>query len=335
MPLLLLTLAEDQLAPELIAAVHNHLPSHLTLLQTGDETTILNAANEIEVIAGWFKPEWLLKMPHLKWAQQWGAGANWLMEQQEVAERPFTLTNVSGVHAVPISEHIFAMLLAIGRNLLHAHEAQKAHVWAQLKHPTEEYQHLPFAFTWDSMFELADKTMLIIGVGAIGERTAKLAQAFDMRVIGVRHNPAKPSPYVDKMVGPDQLLDVLPEADFVVSTVPHTPATYHQIGAKELAAMKSSAYLVNIGRGPTIDEAALLPALQNKTIAGAALDVFEQEPLPEDSPLWALDNLLITSHYSGGHARYHERAFAIFLDNLGRYQQGQPLRNVVDKELGY
>jgi phosphoglycerate dehydrogenase-like enzyme len=335
MPLLLLTLAEDQLAPELITAVHDHLPPHLTLLQTGDETTILNAADEIEVIAGWFKPEWLLKMPNLKWAQQWGAGANWLMEQQEVAERPFTLTNVSGVHAVPISEHIFAMLLAIGRNLLHAHEAQKAHVWAQLKHPTEEYQHLPFAFTWDSMFELADKTMLIIGVGAIGERTAKLAQAFDMRVIGVRHNPAKPSPYVDKMVGADQLLDVLPEADFVISTVPHTPDTYHQIGAKELAAMKSSAYLVNIGRGQTIDEAALLPALQNKTIAGAALDVFEQEPLPQDSPLWALDNLLITSHYSGGHARYHERAFAIFLDNLGRYQQGQPLRNVVNKELGY
>ena len=127
----------------------------------------------------------------------------------------------------------------------------------------------------------------------------------------------------------------MPQADFVVITAPLTPATYHLIGEAELAVMKPTAIIVNIGRGPIIDETALLPALQNKTIAGAALDVFEQEPLPEDSPLWALDNLLITSHYAGGTPRYHERAFAIFLDNLGRYQRGESLKNVVDKQLGY
>ena len=335
MSILLLTIAEEQIPPESITAVHQALPPRLTLLHTQDEAAIGSALPDIEIVAGWFEKEWLLEMPQLRWVQQWGAGANWVLESEALQERLITLTNVSGIHAVPISEHIFATLLALGRRLRHAHDAQKAHVWAQSKHPTEDYKEIPFAFASDSLFELADKTMLLIGVGAIGERTAKLAQAFDMQVIGVRHDPDKPSPYVNQMVGPQELHAVLPQADFVVITAPLTPATHHLIGEAGLAVMKPTAYIVNIGRGPIIDETALLPALQNKSIAGAALDVFEQEPLPEDSPLWALDNLLITSHYAGSTPRYHERAFAVFLDNLGRYEHGEPLRNVVDKEMGY
>jgi phosphoglycerate dehydrogenase-like enzyme len=335
MSILLLTIAEEQIPPEILTAVHQALPSHLTLLHTQDEKTIFAKAPDIEIVTGWFKDDWFLAMPNLRWAQQWGAGANWILENETLRDRPFTLTNVSGVHAVPISERIFAMLLALGRRLRHAHDAQKAHIWAKAKHPTESFADIPFAFGSDMLFELADKTMLLIGVGAIGERTAKLAQAFDMHVIGVRHDPDKPSNYVNQMVSPQDLHAVLPQADFVVITAPLTPDTYHLIGEAELAVMKPTAYIVNIGRGPIIDETALLPALQNKTIAGAALDVFEQEPLPPDSPMWALDNLLITSHYAGNTPRYHERAFAIFLDNLGRYQRGEPLRNVVDKQLGY
>lgn len=335
MSILLLTIANEQIPPTALTSVHQQLPSHLTLLHTQDEETILDNAPNIEIVAGWFKNEWLLQMPQLRWVQQWGAGANWIVKNEMLQERPFILTNVSGVHAVPISEHIFATLLMFGRNLRHAHEAQKATTWARHNYPTEAYQDIPFAFTTDNLFELAGKTMLLIGVGAIGQRTAKLAQAFDMQVIGVRHNPDKASAHVNQMVGPQQLLTVLPQADFVVITAPLTPATYHLIGTAELAAMKSTATLVNIGRGPIIDESALLPALQNKSIAGAALDVFEEEPLPPDSPFWALDNLIITSHYAGNTPRYHERAFAIFLDNLGRYQRGQPLQNVVDKQLGY
>ena len=334
MSTLLLTIPAEQIPPDALTAVHTAIPDHLTLLHTQDEAIIRDHAADIEIVAGWFDQKWLRDMPNLRWVQQWGAGANWILEN-EWQERPFTLTNVSGVHAVPISEHIFAMLLAIGRRLRHAHEAQQAHVWAPMKHPTEDFADIPFAFSTGTMFELADKTMLLIGVGAIGERTAKLAQAFDMRVIGLRNNPEKSSPYVDEMVGPQALSTVLPKADFIVITAPLTPETHHLIGEAELALMKSSAYIANIGRGQIIDETALLPALQNKQIAGAALDVFEQEPLPEDSPLWDLDNLLITSHYSGGTPRYHERAFAIFLDNLGRYQRGETLHNVVDRELGY
>lgn len=162
-----------------------------------------------------------------------------------------------------------------------------------------------------------------------------LAQAFEMRVIGMRRNPEKTSPYVDNMVGPDRLREVLVSADFVVNTLPQTAATTHLLGVDELAAMKPTSYLVNIGRGATIDEIALANALQNGTIAGAALDVFEQEPLPDSSPLWTMPNVLITSHYAGASPHYHERALDIFLDNLQRFKDGRPLRNVVDKQHGY
>ena len=335
MGILLLSLDEEQLTASQIAEIKGKMPVGLDFVQTNDEAAIQEMASEIEVIAGWFRPKWLRDMPHLQWLQQWGAGANWLMYYPEVRTRPFTLTNVAGIHAVPISEHIFGMLLHFGRNFPNAVAAQKAGTWANVKHPTESFADIPFAFSQDSLFELADKTMLIVGVGAIGERTAKLAKAFDMHVIGIRHNPHKTSPFVDQMDSPAQLLPMLPLADFVVLTAPLTEATHHMIGEQALAAMKPSTILINIGRGELIDEAYLLPALQNKAIAAAALDVFEQEPLPQDSPFWKLDNLLITSHYSGATPRYHERALVIFTNNLVRYSKQQPLRNVVDKVKGY
>jgi phosphoglycerate dehydrogenase-like enzyme len=137
------------------------------------------------------------------------------------------------------------------------------------------------------------------------------------------------------LVGPDGLAEVLGSADFVVNILPFTDSTKHLLGAREFEVMKSSTYLINVGRGGTVDERALIEALNNGVIAGAGLDVFEQEPLPDDSPLWAMPNVLITSHYGGATPLYHERAINIFLDNLQRYRNGQPLRNVVDKQLGY
>ena len=335
MPTLLFTIDPVQLSEEQITAVHQNTPDGYTLLHSNDEKSILEAAHEIEICAGWFKPDWLRAMPNLRWLQQWGAGADWLQKHHDLQERPFILANVSGVHATQMSEHILAMMLYHGRNLHNAEQAKRASQWARGYHPTEDYQDKPFAFSWQNLTELADKTLLVLGVGAIGERTAKLAQAFDMYVIGVRKNPANSSPYVQEMVGIDQLHAVLPRADFIASTLPHTDATHHLIGTAEIALMKPSAYLVNVGRGQTIDEAALLPALQNKAIAGAGLDVFEQEPLPADAPHWQLDNLLITSHYSGMSARYHERALALFFDNLARYKEERPLRNIIDKQERY
>ena len=137
------------------------------------------------------------------------------------------------------------------------------------------------------------------------------------------------------MIGPERLAEALPEADFIVLTVPLTPDTRHMIGERELRLMKPTALIVNIGRGGTIDEAALIRALAEGWIAGAGLDVFEKEPLPPDSPLWRMENVIITAHYAGATPHYSERALAIFLDNLRRYKTGEPLRNVVDKTLGY
>ena len=335
MGILLFAMGNNFVSDEQTADIKQHVPNGLTFVQTNDKEAIADLAAEIEVVAGWFSPKQLVDMPNLKWAQQWWSGANWLANFPEVQKRPFTLTNVAGIHAIQISEHIFGMLLHFGRNLPNAIAAQNEKTWAAVKHPSESFSDVPFAFSTNNIFELAEKTMLIVGVGAIGERTAKLAKAFDMHVIGIRYNPEKPSPFVDQMVSLHQLLDVIPLADLVVLTAPFTSETYHIINKKALAAMKSTAYLINIGRGELVDESALLPALQSRTIAGAGLDVFEQEPLPQDSLFWELDNLLITSHYAGATPHYHERATAVFTDNLKRYAANQPLLNVVDKMKGY
>jgi phosphoglycerate dehydrogenase-like enzyme len=300
----------------------------MRLLVTEDREEMEAALDDIEIAACQFPRDLLLRARSLRWYQQWAAGANWLLRHPEAAEMDFVLTNASGVHAIPISEHIFALLLALGRGIDRSVRAQMHAEWTE----------------WDeksNVFELADKTMVLIGVGAIGERTAQVAAAFGMRVLGVRRNPERGAAGVEAMFGPDRLLDALPEADFVVITAPLTDETRGMIGERELRAMKPTTYIVNIGRGGIIDESVLIRALQEGWIAGAGLDVFETEPLPEDSPLWRMEadcnqsSVIITAHYAGATPRYDERAMAIFLDNLRRYKAGEPLRNVVDKKLGY
>lgn len=268
----------------------------------------------------------LPELPNLRWLQQWGAGADWLMEQPELARKNFVLTNVSGIHAVPISEQILAYLLAFARNLPRAVRNQTTRTWQRGAEWPE---------TSPDQFELAGKTMLLLGVGAIGARTAKLAQALGMRVVGVRRSADKPAEFVDEMVALADLSRALPDADFVVLTLPLTRDTHHLIGEPELRAMKDTAILVNIGRGGLVDERALERALQTGQIAGAGLDVFETEPLPESSPLWRMENVIITPHMAGDTPHYDRRALEIFLGNLRRYGAGEPLTHVVDKELGY
>jgi D-2-hydroxyacid dehydrogenase (NADP+) len=297
------------------------LAPDMQLIVTDDPAQIEPVLPEVEIATGHVPPTLLARMPNLRWYQQWGAGADWLMRHPEIAARDFVITNASGVHAIQISEHILALLLAFARRLPQAMRAQLRGEWQR-----EERQ---------DIFEMAGKTMLLIGVGAIGERTARLAAALDVRVIGVRRDPTAPAPGVARMIGPERLAEALPEADFIVLTVPLTPDTRHIIGERELRLMKPTALIVNIGRGGTIDEAALIRALAEGWIAGAGLDVFEKEPLPPDSPLWRMENVIITAHYAGATPHYSERALAIFLDNLRRYKAGEPLRNVVDKTLGY
>lgn len=310
------TLSEAQLAQ-----VQEAAPG-MRILVTRDRGEIEAALDGIEIAVGGLPRDLLPRACNLRWFQQWAAGADWLLRYPEAVNLDFVLTSASGVHPIQISEHVFAFLLAFAREFHRAMRAQGRRKWI----PQDRHADL---------FELAGKTMVLIGVGTIGAQTARVATAFGMRVLGVRRHPGVSVPGVEAMFGPNQLLDVLPEADFVVVTAPLTRETQGMIGERELRAMKPTAYVVNIGRGGIIREDALIRALKEGWIAGAGLDVFESEPLPEDSALWGMDNVIITSHYAGITPHYNERAMAIFLDNLRRYRAGEPLRNVVDKRLGY
>lgn len=321
MNVLLLALKDELVSAALREKIQSLQPDlHIVITDQRDQMEPLLA--EIEIAAGHFPIQFISRAPNLRWFQQWGAGTDWLMKHPDVAASDLILTNASGVHAIPISEHILALLLAFARRLPESIRAQEQHHW----------------LGWEDRsgaFELYGKNLLLVGVGAIGRRTAEVATALGMHVTGVRSDPGKSAPGVEHMIGPEALETALPGADFAVLTLPLTAETRGMFGAKAFAGMKSSAYLINIGRGGTVNEADLVQALQNGQIAGAGLDVFATEPLPAESALWALPNVIITSHYSGDTPHYDERALAIFMDNLERYSHGLPMRNVVDKQRGY
>ncbi len=318
---LLIGLDPNTVSEEQLAQIRALAPD-MEVLVTSDSAEIEAVLDQIEIAAGGIPRELLPGAQNLRWYQNWGAGVDWLLHQPDTPEYQFIVTNVSGVHAIPISEHIFALMLAFARRLHDAARAQGEGRW--IRH--EEL---------GPISELAGKTMVLVGAGAIGGRTARLARGLEMRVLGVRRHPAVGAPCVEAMYGPDQLLDVLPEADFLVLAMPLTFETERMIGEAELRAMKPTAHLINIGRGGTVDQDALVEALQEGWIAGAGLDVFETEPLPEDSPLWGMDNVILTYHYAGSNPVYNQRAMTIFIDNLCRYRAGEPMRNLVDKQLGY
>lgn len=276
---------------------------------------------DAEIVVDWkeaCKTECLQPDSKLRWVQNWGAGVD-RMPLGELAERGIWLTNASGVHAFPISETILAMMLGFTRKLHLSIRHQLKSEWKGT----------------GTLGEIHGKTMGIIGVGAIGEETARLGKAFGMQVLGVRRS-GRPSEFVDRMYDNDGLDAVLEQSDYVVVTVPATDESRHMFGRRQFGRMKPTAMFINIGRGATTDTEALIDALQNGTIAGAGLDVYEHEPLPDSSPLWQMDNVIMTPHNSGSTDQYNERAFEIFLHNLQDYVQGKaPSRNRVDYERQY
>jgi phosphoglycerate dehydrogenase-like enzyme len=320
MPTIAVFINPEELPPKKRDRIKELAPD-MDLLVTQDRVELQRVLPEVVILTGWFPHDLVPDAPNLSWVQQWGAGANWLMHYPQAVEMGFILTNASGLHAIPISEHIFAFIFAFARGFHRAHGYQANREW---KTPGE-----------GEVFELAGKTLLLVGVGSIGARTAELGASLGMRVIGIRRNPQLDAGGLEAVYGPKQLIEHLPEADFVVLTIPLNNETKGMIGERELRRMKPTAYLVNIGRGATVDEGALVQALQDGWISGAGLDVFETEPLPAESPLWGMSNTIITAHYAGRTPHYIDRAMSIFLDNLERYINGQPLFNVVDKELMY
>jgi phosphoglycerate dehydrogenase-like enzyme len=287
-----------------------------------DPSIWLDHLKDAEIVAGWkkeIKDHCLEESSQLKWLQTWSAGVN-NIPLSELESRNIQLTSANGVHAYPISETIFGLMLALTRKIHTYVKNQQSKKWhhAQMN------------------LEMHEKTVGIIGVGAIGKETAKIAKAFGMKVLGVRHSGIQED-YVDEMYKQEQLNEILPLCDYVVITLPLTKETYRLLGAEQIKLMKPSAFLINIGRGEIVDEAALAQALTENEIAGAGLDVFEKEPLSEDSPLWELDNVIITPHTSGSTEHYNKRVMDdIFIPNLKSYIDDQKtIINVVDFEKGY
>ncbi len=262
----------------------------------------------------------------LRWAHTGAAGVGGALYPEMVAS-DVVLTNSAGIHAPPIAESVLAMMLHFARGLDVAVRRQAERRWDAAAWTGADAEASPR--------EMAGATLGVYGFGGIGREVARRALALGMRVAAVKRHPSEPPPGIELWTGVGALGRLLDIADYLVLTVPSTAETHHAIDAAGLARMKPDAVLVNVSRGRVVDEAALARALAAGRLRGAALDVFEHEPLPADSPLWTLPNVLITPHVSGTTPRFWERETALIVDNLRRYLAGEPLRNVVDKRSGY
>ena len=244
----------------------------------------------------------------------------------ELVKSDVVLTNAREVHGPVVAEHVMALIFALAKKIPQAARLQQKRIWGQ-------------DAIWNDgprPREIAGATLGLIGLGSIGRTVARMASALGMRVIAVREHTEKEKPEgVAAVYSPAQLDNLLSQSDYVVVAAPLTEATRGLINANRLAAMHPDAYLINVGRGPQVDETALADALRNRRIAGAALDVFEWEPLPAGSPLWEIENLLITPHTAGLTEKLWQRHYALFSENLRRYLAGEPLLFVVDKQKGY
>jgi phosphoglycerate dehydrogenase-like enzyme len=305
--------------PAFLAEVRT-VSERLELFTPADLKERPELVKELEIAFGGLSRAQLPEAKRLRWLQTAGAGVNGLLTP-ELRDSDVILTNASGIHAEPITEHMFGMLLMVTRRLAEAREQQKSRQW----------QGYDFGA---NVTLLCGKTLGVLGVGAIGGHSAKVGQAFGMRVIGLRRTE-EPHPHVDRMYSEADRLDFYREADVVMNSLPLTDRTRHAMSWDEFAVMKADAILINTGRGGTINTDALLAALRERRLGAALLDVTDPEPLPEDHPLWSMENVYITPHYSGSHPGYQERAGRIFLENLRRYLAGEPMVNVVDKREGY
>ncbi|MGD2068436.1 MAG: D-2-hydroxyacid dehydrogenase [Gemmatimonadota bacterium] len=263
------------------------------------------------------------RAPRLRWVQATSAGIGHFVRRNGYAERmPDTVfTTASGVHARPLAEFAAMSILAHARGLLHMVEAQEARLWER------------FAGT-----DVVGRTVLVVGHGAIGQEVGRVCRALGMTVLGVKRHPSGVAPasvHADELHGPDALGGLWPRAEYVVLTAPHTDETEALVGADELAALPRGAVLINVGRGALVDEAALVASLRSHHLGGAFLDVFEEEPLPEDSPLWDLSGVLVSPHSASTSDRENRRIVDLFCENLRRWRAGEELLNVLDPERMY
>ena len=275
---------------------------------------------DAEIFCGFQLPGPLDEARELKWVQLVSAGAEHIFDTG-ILQSDVLVTTASGVHAHAIAEYVLCMMVMLARRLPQILAETAKHEWRPERQRTYYGE------------ELHGKTVGVLGLGAIGQQVATTSRSLGMRVLGIRRSGS--TGVADEVFTPDRLLEMLPRCDFVVVTLPLTAETRNLIGERELRAMKSTAFLVNVARGNIVDEVSLARALREDWIAGAAIDVFAEEPLPRESEMWDLPNLIVTPHMAGAFSAYLDRVMDILRENLRRYVAGEPMINLLDRQRGY
>jgi len=307
-----------------VEELRRKFPRH-TFLEAWDGETLRRLLPDADVA---FTPsvdrDLFRSLQRLRWVQSPAVGVGSLLYAEMIASA-VVITNARGIRARAMAEHVLGVTIALARQLPAVLRYQVAHHWGQ-----------DVLEGSGRIRTLNGLRMGIVGLGSIGIEVARLAAPFGLRISAIRRRVDQQAPAgVDEVLPPDRLPDVLARSDVVVLAAPLTGATRCLIGRGEVAAMKPGAWLINIGRGKLVDDAALVEALQTGHLGGAALDVFTHEPLDSGSPYWDLPNVIVTPHISGALEDYWVPLVALFSENLGRFEAGQPLLNVVDKEAGY
>ncbi len=306
---------EDRHINEIVSCCHSAVVS---VAKSEDELLGLLPDTNVLICSNYgYKESWLSVAKKLKWIQSIAAGNEKLIPS--LIGTPVMLADSSGVHAEPIAEQVMGYMLMFERKLLAAVKGQERKEWSMDM----------------AVGELKGKTILVVGLGAVGRGIARICKCLGMRVIATKRAVSAAEDCVDELHHAAELPALLPFADYIVLSLPATKETLHMFGAGEFSLMKRTAHFINIARGSVADEPALIEALKSGKIAGAALDVFETEPLPESSPLWGMDNVIITPHNSGLTPYYMDRVVKIFCSNLKAYLEGLPMPTAVDMKRGY
>lgn len=287
--------------------------------EADSEAAALDLIRDADAYYGRMTPSLLTAGKKLRWIQATSAGLDGYYFP-ELRDSDVTVTNLRGIYSDVIAEHVFALLLSMARGIPAYFRSQQEGRW--------ENKDIP-------VIHVAGTTLGVLGLGGIGLAVAERGHAFEMRVLALDPAPKGRPDYVERIYGVHELHEMLGEVDFFVICAPHTGETDRMIDAAALKAMKPSAIFINIGRGKVVDLAALTRALGNGEIAGAGLDVFEEEPLPEGHPLWAMENVMITPHVAAISDRIEDRRIGLILENIQRFRDGEPLLNVVDNKRGY
>lgn len=287
--------------------------------EADSEAAALDLIADADAYYGRMTPALLAAGKELRWVQATSAGLDGYYFP-ELRESNVMVTNLRGIYSDVLAEHVFAFLLSLARGIPVYFRRQLEGQWEKRA---------------ASVIHVAGTTLGVLGLGGIGLEVAKRGHAFGMRVLALDPAPKARPDCVDRIYGVDELHEMLAEVDFFVICAPHTGETDRMIDAAAFRAMKPSAIFINIGRGKVVDLAALTQALRNGELAGAGLDVFEEEPLQEGHPLWAMENVMITPHVGAESDRIEERRIGLILENIRRFRDGAPLLNVVDNRKGY